>query len=204
MQSHFHGRPHHCLVCSNSSALVLYYLENIKGAGQSGNQITANVNQGLGGWRNGQGAGSPFRCFNQKFPRPPPTRTVISNSNAHSHQGKCAESRSGLTTAANTYTEGYTKCSESLSRWLFNPSVTLLVYLSAFFKFVVIGLVVEAVGFKMSLLDSSICLGDKAQLAKDIAIRTQEDMCICILLDIELESSSLKMKETLKELNRKI
>ena len=82
--------------------------------------------------------------------------------------------------------------------------MTLLVYLSAFFKFVVIGLVVEAVGFKMSLLDGSICLGDKAQLAKDIAIRTQEDMCICILLDIELESSSLKMKETLKELNRKI
>ena len=84
--------------------------------------------------------------------------------------------------------------------------MTLLVYLSAFFKFVVIGLVVEAVqvGFKMSLLDGSICLGDKAQLAKDIAIRTQEDVCICILLDIELESSSLKMKETLKELNRKI
>ena len=47
---------------------------------------------------------------------------------------------------------------------------------------------VEAVqvGFKMSLLDGSICLvGDKAQLAKDIAIRTQEDMCICILFDIE-------------------
>ena len=104
VQSHFHGQPHHCLVCSNSSALVLNNLENIKGAGQSGNQITANVNQGLGGWRNGQGAGSPFRCFNQKFPRPPPTRTVISNSNAHSHQGKCAESRSGLTAAPNTYT----------------------------------------------------------------------------------------------------
>ena len=70
--------------------------------------------------------------------------------------------------------------------------MTLLVYLSAFFKFVVIGQVVEAVqvGFKMSLLDGSICLGDKAQLAKDIAIRTQEDMCICILFDIEQKIQS--------------
>ena len=33
---------------ANSSALVLYNLENIKGAGQSGNEITANVKQGLG------------------------------------------------------------------------------------------------------------------------------------------------------------
>ena len=47
VQSHFHGQPHHCLVCSNSSALVLNNLENIKGAGQSGNQITANVKQGF-------------------------------------------------------------------------------------------------------------------------------------------------------------
>ena len=69
--------------------------------------------------------------------------------------------------------------------------MTLLVYLSAFFKFVVIGLVVEAVqvGLKMSLLDG-ICLGDKAQLAKDIAIRTQEDVCICILFDIEQKIQS--------------
>ena len=66
-----------------------------------------------------------------------------------------------------TYTEGYTKCSESLSRWLVNSSVTLLLYLSVFFKFVVIGLVMESVGLKMSLLlDARNCLGDKAQLTK--------------------------------------
>ena len=47
-----------------------------------------------------------------------------------------------------TYTEGYTKCSASLSRWLVNSSVTLLLYLSVFFKFMVIGLVMEAVGLK--------------------------------------------------------
>ena len=47
-----------------------------------------------------------------------------------------------------TYTEGYTKCSGSLSRWLVNSSVTLLLYLSVFFKFMVIGLVMEAVGLK--------------------------------------------------------
>ena len=48
VQSHCHGQPHHCLVCSNSSALVLYNLENIKVTCKSGNQITANVKQGLG------------------------------------------------------------------------------------------------------------------------------------------------------------
>ena len=55
VQTHFHGRPRHSLMCSNSSALVLYNLENIKGTCQSGNQITANVKQGFGmnGWQNG-------------------------------------------------------------------------------------------------------------------------------------------------------
>ena len=47
--------------------------------------ITANVKQYrvwvLGGW-NGQGASSPFRCFDQKFPRNPQTRAVINNSTA--------------------------------------------------------------------------------------------------------------------------
>ena len=67
--------------------------------------------------------------------------------------------------------------------------MTLLLYLSVS---VMIGQVVEAVqvGFKMSLLDGSNCLGDKAQLAKDIAIRTQEDVCICILFDIEQKIQS--------------
>ena len=54
-----------------------------------------------------------------------------------------------------------------------------------FFKFVLIGLVVEAVGFEMSLLDGSKCFGNKAKLTKNIAIRTLEDMCISILFDIE-------------------
>ena len=89
-----------------------------------------------------------------------PTRSVIKESARKADQASLLPL---------TYTEGYTKCSESLSRWLFNPSVTLLLYLSLS---VVIGKVVEAVqvGFKMSLLDGTISLGDKAQLAKDIAI----------------------------------
>ena len=85
-----------------------------------------------------------------------------------------------------TYTEGYTKCSGSLSRWLVNSSVTLLLYLSVFFKFMVIGLVMEAVGLKWVCCSmAAIAWVTKHNWQKNIAIRTEDDMCICILFDIE-------------------